>query len=108
MSHEIQLSDAEFDKVIAESKVPVLVDFWAPWCGPCQFLGPILSEIAEERAATLKVGKLNVDNNQETARKFGITGIPTMILFKDGQPVERLVGALPKPMLEEALQKHLG
>ena len=107
MSKEIQLTDSDFDKVIGESELPVLVDFWAPWCGPCRFVGPILSEIADEQSDKLVVGKLNVDDNKNVPSKFGITGIPTMILFKGGEPVERIVGALPKPMLEQALEKHI-
>jgi len=107
MSNELQLTDANFDKTVMESELPIIVDFWAPWCGPCRFVGPILSELAEERASSLKVGKLNVDDNRATAEKFQITGIPTIILFKNGQPVERIVGALPKPMLEQAIEKHL-
>ena len=107
MSHEITMSDADFDQVITDSDKPVLVDFWAPWCGPCRFVAPVLSEIASEKVELLKVGKLNVDENPDVAQKYGITGIPTMILFKDGQPVERIVGALPKDMLEKSIAPHL-
>ncbi len=107
MSAEITLTDANFDETISNSDLPILVDFWAPWCGPCRFVGPILSQIAEERADTLKIGKMNVDDNQATAQKFGITSIPTLMLFKDGEAIERIVGALPKPTLEQQLQKHL-
>ncbi len=107
MSNEIVLSDADFDKIISESEVPILVDFWAPWCAPCRFVSPVLTEIAEERTGALKIGKLNVDENQAVAAKFGITGIPTMIMFKNGEPVERIVGAMPKPMLEQAIEPHL-
>jgi len=105
--NEITLSDNDFDDVITKSDVPILVDFWAPWCGPCRFVAPILSEIASERAGSLKIGKLNVDENQITAVKYGITGIPTMIIFKGGVPVERIVGAMPKNMLDQAIQPHL-
>ena len=105
--NEITLTDGDFDTIVSNSDKPMLVDFWAPWCGPCRFVGPILSEIANEHAANLKVGKLNVDENQQTAAKYGITGIPTMIIFKGGKPVERIVGALPKKMLEQAIQPHI-
>jgi len=104
---ELTLTDAGFDNTIANSDKPVLVDFWAPWCGPCRFVGPILAEIANERKEHLIVGKLNVDDNPKTAQKFGITGIPTMILFKDGKPVERIVGAAPKASLEATISKHV-
>jgi len=83
------------------------VDFWAPWCGPCRFVGPILSEIAKERKDHIVIGKLNVDDNPVTAQKFGITGIPTMILFKNGALIERIVGALPKTALENTLSKYI-
>ncbi|TKJ41094.1 thioredoxin [candidate division LCP-89 bacterium B3_LCP] len=107
MEKEITLTDSTFVQEIDNSTEPVLVDFWAPWCGPCQMVGPILSELAEEYDGSLKIGKLNVDENQQTAARFGITGIPTMLLFKDGKMVERWVGALPKPALETALKPHL-
>ncbi len=107
MSQEITLTDEDFERIVSESKLPILVDFWAPWCGPCRFIAPIITQIAEEKAGVLSVGKLNVDDNPSIARKYGITGIPTLILFKDGHPVERIVGALPKETLEQILTKHL-
>lgn len=107
MSHEITLTDAEFDQVVTKSEVPILVDFWAPWCGPCRFVAPVLEEIAKENEGSIKIGKLNVDDHQATAAKFGITGIPTMILFKGGKAVERIVGALPKEMLMKTLKPYL-
>ncbi len=107
MSNEITMSDAEFDDELTKSELPILVDFWAPWCGPCRVVGPILTEIADEKADVLRIGKLNVDDNPSVSQKYGITSIPTMMLFKDGKPVERLVGALPKEELLEAIGKHL-
>ncbi len=106
MSNEIILSDADFNKVISESDIPILVDFWAPWCAPCRFVSPVLSEIVNENAGVLKLGKLNVDDHPAVAQRYGITGIPTIILFKDGEPVERIVGALPKQMLEQVLEPY--
>lgn len=108
MSREITLTDATFDSTIVSADKPILVDFWAPWCGPCRFIAPVLEELAEEKAETLLVGKLNVDDNPLASQRFGVTGIPTLILFKSGKPVERIVGALPKAMLEKAIDKHLG
>ena len=107
MSQEIVLTDGNFEQNVIKSDKPILVDFWAPWCGPCRFVGPILTEIASEKADVLSIGKMNVDENQQIPASFQITGIPTMILFKDGQPVERIVGALPKTDIESALAKHL-
>jgi len=107
MSQEILLTDSNFELNVIKSDKPILVDFWAPWCGPCRFVGPILTEIANEKADVLTVGKLNVDENRQVAESFQITGIPTMILFKGGQPVERIVGAKPKTDIESALAKHL-
>lgn len=107
MSREITLTDETFDQTISSSTLPILVDFWAPWCGPCRFIAPVLSEIAEEKADSITIGKMNVDDNPSVPQRFGITGIPTMILFKDGKAVEKIVGALPKAMLEKALEPHL-
>jgi len=107
MSREITLTDETFDQTISSSTLPILVDFWAPWCGPCRFIAPVLSEIAEEKADSITIGKMNVDDNPSIPQRFGITGIPTMILFKGGKAVEKIVGALPKAMLEKALEPHL-
>ncbi len=107
MSREITLTDESFEQTIASSTLPILVDFWAPWCGPCRFIAPILSEIAEEKADSIIIGKMNVDDNPVIPQRFGISGIPTMILFKNGKAVEKMVGALPKAMLEKALEPHL-
>ncbi len=100
-------NDAAFAREIA-APVPVLVDFWAPWCGPCRVVAPVLEELANELAGRLKIVKLNVDENPATAGGFRIEGIPTLILFRDGQPVERIVGALPKQALLARIQPHLG
>ena len=107
MSKELTLTDDTFDQAISNGNKPILVDFWAPWCGPCRFVAPVLEEMSEEKADSLTIGKLNVDDNPQVSQRYGITGIPTMILFKAGKPVERIVGALPKAMLEKALAHHL-
>ncbi|CQD07522.1 thioredoxin [Mycobacterium europaeum] len=95
----IEVSDASFSAEVLSSNKPVLVDFWATWCGPCKMVAPVLEEIASERAAQLTVAKLDVDANPVTARDFQVVSIPTMILFKDGQPVKRIVGAKGKAAL---------
>jgi thioredoxin 1 len=95
----IEVSDASFSTDVLASNQPVLVDFWAAWCGPCKMVAPVLEEIAAERAGQLTVAKLDVDANPETARDFQVVSIPTMILFKDGQPVKRIVGAKGKAAL---------
>jgi thioredoxin 1 len=95
----IEVSDASFSTEVLSSNKPVLVDFWATWCGPCKMVAPVLEEIASERAEQLTVAKLDVDANPATARDFQVVSIPTMILFKDGQPVKRIVGAKGKAAL---------
>ncbi|MGC8740073.1 MAG: thioredoxin [Candidatus Sumerlaeaceae bacterium] len=102
-----ELSDATFDTEVLRSSVPYLVDFWAPWCGPCRMVAPIIEELAQEYAGKLKVGKLNVDDHQQTAARYGVASIPTIMLFKNGQLVDRIVGALPKPMLKEVIDRHI-
>jgi thioredoxin 1 len=95
----IEVSDASFSTDVLSSNKPVLVDFWATWCGPCKMVAPVLEEIASERGDHLTIAKLDVDANPETARDFQVVSIPTMILFKDGQPVKRIVGAKGKAAL---------
>ncbi len=88
----ITFTDQNFEKEVLESETPVLVDFWAPWCGPCQMMGPIIEELAEENEGKVKVGKLNVDENPQVAAKFGIMSIPTVVFFKDGKEINRQIG----------------
>ena len=95
----VTVSDASFAEDVLKSNEPVLVDFWATWCGPCRMVAPVLEEIATEKAGQLRVAKLDVDANPETARNFQVVSIPTMILFKDGEPVKRIVGAKGKAAL---------
>ena len=101
------ITDDTFEEEVLKNDVPVLADFWAEWCGPCKTIAPVLEEIAQEYDGWLKVAKIDVDENPEAPVRFGIQGIPTMILFKDGEPVERLVGAMPKDQLLSHIRPHL-
>lgn len=101
-----EVTDVNFQAEVIEAEQPVLVDFWAPWCGPCRVVGPVLEEIAAERS-DLKIVKLNVDDNQQTAAKYQVLSIPTMILFKGGQPAKTVVGAYPKRKIEAELEPAL-
>jgi thioredoxin 1 len=101
------LSDATFDEEIASSSEPILVDFWAEWCGPCKMIAPVLDEIADENPGKIKIAKLNVDDNPDIARRFDVMSIPTMIVFKDGQPDKRMVGAKGKGQLLQELSAYL-
>ncbi|MBO9345860.1 MAG: thioredoxin [Chloroflexi bacterium] len=101
------LTDANFEQMVEQRKGVALVDFWAEWCGPCKMIAPIVEQIAEENGDKMLVGKLDVDANGETAMKFGVMSIPTLILFKDGEPVERLVGYRPKEQLMAKIRPYL-
>jgi thioredoxin 1 len=103
-----KLTDGNFDAEVVKSGVPVLVDFWAEWCGPCRLMTPILDELAPSYTGKLKIGKLNVDENQNTPSQFGVMNIPTMIVFKNGKEVDRIVGALPKAELQKKLDRAIG
>ena len=100
-----EITDNNFDETVKSGVV--LVDFWAPWCGPCRSLSPIVDEVADELAGKLAVAKCNVDDNQDLAMKFGVMSIPTLIVFKNGEEIDRSVGALPKARLQALLEKHL-
>ena len=104
----LTLSDATFDEAVAGADTPVLVDFWAEWCGPCKMIAPTLAEIASEQKGKLAIGKLNVDDNPDTARRFDVMSIPTLLVFKDGQQVKRLVGAKGKGQLLQDLAEFVG
>lgn len=104
----LTLSDSTFEQEVLQSDVPVLVDFWAKWCGPCKRIAPILEELAGENVGKVKVGKVDVDDNPGAAGDYGVMSIPTLILFKGGKEAERLVGALPKSELQKLIDNHSG
>ena len=103
----IELNDNNFDTEVLKSNIPVMVDFWADWCGPCKMLGPTVEAVADQFAGKVKVGKLNVDENTSSAARYNIRGIPTLLIFKDGQIKEQLVGTQPKSVIEKTLNKYL-
>ena len=107
MSEVLHINDADFETAVVQSDIPVLVDFWAPWCGPCKMIAPILDEIAPEFEGKAKIVKINVDDNQLVAGQFGIRSIPTLLLFKNRQLVATQVGALPKNQLAAFINQHL-
>lgn len=107
MSKPTAVTDAEFNNEVLEADKPVLVDFWASWCGPCRMIAPILEELAQEHAEKLKIVKIDIDANNQTAQKYGVMSIPTLILFKNGEASERLVGYMPKAQLESKILPKL-
>lgn len=106
MAKPSEVTDTTFEEVVLKSELPTVVDFWAVWCGPCKMIAPVLEEIANEYEGQLQVAKLDVDHNNQSAMQYGVMGIPTLILFKDGQPVERIVGFMPKEKLLSRLSPH--
>ncbi len=107
MGKYVEATDANFETEVLGSDVPVLVDFWAVWCAPCRIIAPIVEELAAENEGKLKVAKVDVDNNPQTAIKYSIRSIPTLLVFKGGEVVDQMVGAVPKSMLESRLEKHM-
>ncbi len=108
MSEALQLTDATFDQEVLKSSTAVMVDLWAEWCGPCKMIAPMIEEIAGEFKGKLKVGKLDVDNNPQTAIKYGVRSIPTLLFFKDGQLKDQVVGAVPKETLKKRINDLIG
>jgi thioredoxin 1 len=103
----VEVTNDNFKDKVGQSDVPVLIDFWAVWCGPCRMVAPVLEELAEELDGKLRIGKVNVDENQELAMQYRVSSIPAFVLFKNGQPVDRVVGAMPKAAFKNFLSSHI-
>ena len=103
----IEINDASFEQEVLTSSTPVVVDFWAPWCGPCRKLGPILDEVSSELGEKVKIVKVNTDENLKTAKDYAISGLPSLLIFKDGKAVERMVGLMPKSTIISNVEKHI-
>ena len=107
ITEPVHVTDASFEKTVLQSTLPVIVDFWAPWCGPCKMVAPILDKLAKEKAGKLIVAKVNTDENPDWAQRYGVQGIPTMLLVANGKIIHRQVGALPEPMLVDIITQFL-
>ena len=103
----VELTDANFEEEVLKSEIPVLIDFWAVWCGPCKAIAPVVEEIATDYEGKVKVGKLDIDNNQGVSVKYGIRSIPTLLIFKEGKLVDQIVGAVPKAQIVSKLEPHV-
>lgn len=108
MGKAVEINESNFDEVVLKSDKPVLVDFWAAWCGPCRMVGPVVEEIAGEYADSAVVGKIDVDSNQDIAIKYGIRSIPALLFFKNGEVVDNVIGAVPKAVLTNKLEEQIG
>ena len=107
MAHPVHVTDATFDEEVVKSDVPVVVDFWAEWCGPCKMIAPIVEQLADEYDGKVKFAKLDVDSNPNASMRFGIRGIPTLLIFSGGSPIDQVVGAVPKATLKSRVDKAL-
>jgi len=106
-SNTLEITDSNFEAEVLQADKPVLVDFWAPWCGPCRMVGPVLDEIASEKQDAIKIVKINTDEYTQVAGKYGVMSLPTLLIFKDGQPVDKLIGAFPKRTIVDRLDQQL-
>ena len=107
INEPIHVTDATFEKAVLQSELPVVVDFWAPWCGPCKMIGPMLEEAANKYAGKLIIAKINIDDDSDTAENFGVQSIPTLIFFRDGKPVNKSVGSMPPAQLDKLMQDFI-